>query len=167
VHDFGGWYLTLGGGGEWAFTQLTAAGQENPNKPSWYQAGAQIGIGHWSFGASGAYYINYKLAGYAGTTATTTDDGWVATAGANYSLGEVAVGLQGMYSQWEQAGGASDQKVWGLSLNSTYAYGPGVNLEAQFAYTASNYGGAVAAPFFNGLPPVHAIEVDLGTAINF
>ena len=66
-----------------------------------------------------------------------------------------------------QAGGAGDEKVWGLSLNSTYAYGPGINLEAQFAYTAANYGGAAAAPFFTGLPPVHAIEVDLGTAINF
>jgi hypothetical protein len=72
-----------------------------------------------------------------------------------------------MYSQWQQAGGAGDEKIWGLSLNSTYAYGPGINLEAQFAYTAANYGGAAATPFLTGLPPVHAIEVDLGTAINF
>ncbi len=167
VHDFGDWYLTLGGGGEWAFTEYTAAGARNPNKPSWYQAGAQIGIGHWSFGASGAYYLDYKQAGFAGTTATSTDDGWVATAGLNYSLGDVAVGLQGLYSQWQQAGGGGNEKMWGLSLNSTYAYGPGINLEAQFAYTAANYGGAAAAPFFTGLPSVHAIEVDLGTAINF
>ena len=167
VHDFGDWYLTLGGGGEWAFTEYTAAGATNANKPSWYQAGAQIGIGHWSFGASGAYYVDYKQAGFAGTTATSTDDAWVASAGLNYSLGDVAVGLQGMYSQWQQAGGGGDEKIWGLSLNSTYAYGPGINLEAQFAYTAANYGGAAAAPFFTGLPPVHAIEVDLGTAINF
>jgi outer membrane protein OmpU len=167
VHDFGGWYLTVGGGGEWAFTDYTAAGGANPNKPSWYQAGAQIGIGHWSFGASGAYYVNYIEAGFAGTTAAPSSDGWVTTAGVNYSLGDVAVGLQGMYSQWGQAAGAGDEKVWGLSLNSTYAYGPGINLEAQFAYTAANYNGAAAAPFLTGLPPVHAIEVDLGTAINF
>jgi len=166
VHDFGGWNLTAGGGGEWALTQYTPAGANTNNKASWYQAGLQVGIGHWALGASGAYYVNYQEAGYAATTASPSDDGWVATAGVSYSLAGVAVGVQGMYSQWGQIG-ASDEKVWGVSLNSSYAYGPGISLEAQFAYTAANYGGEALAPFFTGLPPVHALEVDLGTAINF
>jgi hypothetical protein len=168
VHDFGGWSVTAGGGGEWALSMYTTAGGNNSNKPSWYQAGVQIGIGHWSFGASGAYYVNYLEAGFPATTAAPNDNGWVATAGLNYSVAGVAVGVQGMYSQWGQFGGAvGDEKVWGISLNSTYAYGPGINLEAQFAYTAANYDGAPSAPFIFGLPPVHAVEVDLGTAINF
>ena len=166
VHDFGGWNLTAGGGGEWALTQYTPAGGNTNNKASWYQAGLQVGIGHWALGASGAYYVNYQEAGYAATTASPSDDGWVATAGVSYSLAGVAVGVQGMYSQWGQIG-ASDEKIWGVSLNSSYAYGPGISLEAQFAYTAANYGGEALAPFFTGLPPVHALEVDLGTAINF
>ena len=69
THDFGGWNLTAGGGGEWAFTQYTPAGGNTNNKPSWYQAGLQIGIGHFAIGASGAYYVNYAHAGYASTTA--------------------------------------------------------------------------------------------------
>ena len=59
THDFGGWNLTAGGGGEWAFTQYTPAGGNTNNKPSWYQAGMQIGFGHFAIGASGAYYVNY------------------------------------------------------------------------------------------------------------
>ena len=59
THDFGGWNLTAGGGGEWAFTQYTPAGGNTDNKPSWYQAGLQIGFGHFAIGASGAYYVNY------------------------------------------------------------------------------------------------------------
>ncbi|HEY2111023.1 MAG TPA: hypothetical protein VGH25_04765, partial [Dongiaceae bacterium] len=133
-----------------------------------YQAGAQLGFGHWTVGASGAYYVNYLEVGFPGTTASPSDDGWVASAGFNYSVHGVAIGVQGIYSQWGQSAvGAGDEKVWGVSLNSTYAYGPGINLEAQFAYTSANYNGAAVSPFIFGLPSVHAIEVDLGTAINF
>ena len=39
THDFGGWNLEVGGGGEWAFTQYTAAGGTVGRKPAWYQAG--------------------------------------------------------------------------------------------------------------------------------
>src|SRR5215470_19841965 len=38
THDFGGWNLEVGGGGEWAFTQYTAAGGTVGRKPAWYQA---------------------------------------------------------------------------------------------------------------------------------
>ncbi len=168
AHDFGGWNLTVGGGGEWEFTRYTTAGATTGNEPSWYQAGVQVGIGHWSFGASGAYYVNYSGAGYPATFAAPSDDGWVATAGVNYGVAGVAIGLQGMYSQWGQFGGAaSDETVWGISLNSTYAYGPGISLEAQIAYTSADYGGAPVFPFVFGLPSVSAWEIDVGSAINF
>ena len=101
-------------------------------------SGRVSAIGPWA--PPGAYYVDYQEAGYAANTASPSDDGWVATAGVSYSLAGVAVGVQGMYSQWGQLG-ASDEKVWGVSLNSSYAYGPGISLEAQFAYTAADYGG--------------------------
>lgn len=168
VTNLGDFDITVGGGGEWAFTMYTPAGGNNGNKPSWYQGGIQVGYGHWTVGASGAYYVNYLEVGYPATTAFPSDDGWVATAGFNYAVQGVAVGVQGMYSQWGQFGGSvGDEKVWGVSLNTTYAYGPGINLEAQFAYTHADYGGAAVVPFVFGLPSVHAVEVDLGTAINF
>jgi hypothetical protein len=76
-HDFGDWNLTVGGGGEWAFTQYTAAGAIAPSnqKPAWFQGGLQLGFGHLEVGVSGAYYANYAQTGYAATTASPSDDG--------------------------------------------------------------------------------------------
>ncbi len=107
VHDFGGWNLTAGGGGEWAFTQYTPAGGNTNNKPSWYQAGLQVGFGHFAIGASGAYYVNYQHAGYASTTATSGDDGWVVSGGASYTLDAWSFGLQGEYGQYQQSASRS------------------------------------------------------------
>src|SRR5258708_15030277 len=44
THDFGGWNLTAGGGGEGALTQYTSAGGHTNNKPPRDQAGVHIGI---------------------------------------------------------------------------------------------------------------------------
>src|SRR5262252_10722102 len=85
-HDFGGWNLTLGGGGEWAFTQYTAAGNTSGAQPAWYQGGAQFGFGHFAVGFSGAYYTNYAHAGYAANTVGSTGDGWALTAGGSYTI---------------------------------------------------------------------------------
>ena len=127
VHDFGGWNLTAGGGGEWAFTQYTPAGGNTNNKPQWYQAGIQVGFGHFAIGASGAYYVNYAHAGYAATTATSGDDGWVASGGASYTLDAWSFGIQGLYGEYEQSASrsgiatftnAGKEKLWGVSFNT-------------------------------------------------
>jgi outer membrane protein OmpU len=195
VHDFGGWNLTAGGGGEWAFTQYTPAGGNTNNKPSWYQAGLQVGFGHFAIGASGAYYVNYQHAGYASTTASSSDDGWVVSGGASYTIDAWSFGLQGEYGSYQQSAAAiigtsapgvsaDNEKMWGISFNTAYALGPGISLEGQVAYTNANYGNlsafgvSTAVPNFafqngTGAPTgvnatqVHSWEIDLGTAINF
>jgi predicted porin len=184
VHDFGGWNLTAGGGGEWAFTQYTPGGGNTNNKPQWYQAGIQVGFGHFAIGASGAYYVNYAHAGYAATTATSGDDGWVATGGGSYTLDAWSFGIQGLYGEYEQSASrsgiatltnAGKEKLWGVSFNTAYALGPGISLEGQVAYTNANYGNLSSFGF--SVPEgtdvgvnaskVHSWEIDLGTAINF
>ncbi|HSY87477.1 MAG TPA: porin, partial [Verrucomicrobiae bacterium] len=184
THDFGGWNLTAGGGGEWAFTQYTPAGGNTNNKPSWYQAGLQIGIGHFAIGASGAYYVNYAHAGYASTTAASNDDGWVVSAGGSYTIDAWSFGLQGEYGSYQQSGAvitgiptvnAQNELLWGVSLNTAYALGPGISLEGQVAYTNADYGmlsafgASVPVPLRVGVNAnqVHSWELDLGTAINF
>jgi predicted porin len=140
THDFGGWNLTAGGGGEWAFTQYTPAGGNTDNKPSWYQAGLQIGFGHFAIGASGAYYVNYAHAGYASTTASSNDHGWVVSAGTSYTIDAWSFGLQGEYGSYQQSGAvitgvptvnAQNELLWGVSLNTAYALGPGISVEAR------------------------------------
>ena len=151
THDFEDWNLTIGGGGEWAFTQYTSAGGTTNNKPSWYQAGIQIGIGDFSIGASGAYYVDYAHAGYAATTASSGDDGWVVSGGASYTIDAWSFGLQGVFGSFQQNASAilgtsapgisaQNEKMWGVSLNAAYALGPGISLEGQIAYTNANYG---------------------------
>jgi outer membrane protein OmpU len=179
-HDFGGWNLTAGGGGEWAFTQYTTGGSNSGNKPAWYQAGVSVGIGHFAIGASGAYYQNYSHAGYGATTATSGDDGWVVTAGASYTIDAWSFGLQGIYGDYQQNAfgpffSTSDYQYWGVSLNGAYALGPGIALEGQVAYTNGDYGNisgfgvSVPTPTLVGVnsSKVHSWEIDLGTAINF
>jgi outer membrane protein OmpU len=185
-HDFEDWSLTLGGGGEWAFTQYTPAGGTSGNKPAWYQAGIQASFGGFAIGASGAYYVNYAHAGYAATTAASGDDGWVVSAGASYTIDAWSFGLQGVYGSYQQSASAilgtsapgvsaSNETMWGISLNGAYALGPGISVEGQVAYTSANYGSlsaggvSVPIPLAVGVDAtqVHAWEVDLGTAINF
>jgi outer membrane protein OmpU len=184
THDFGGWNLTVGGGGEWSFTQYTPAGGNTNDKPSWYQAGLQIGIGHFAIGASGAYYVNYAHAGYAANTASSSDDGWVVSAGTSYTIDAWSFGLQGEYGSYQQNGAvitgiptvnAQNELLWGVSLNTAYALGPGISLEGQVAYTNADYGmlssagESVPVPLAVGVNAnqVHSWEFDLGTAINF
>jgi len=173
-HDFGSWKLTLGGGGEWALTNYTTAGGTAAEKPAYYQAGLQVGIGRWLVGLSGAYAPNYATYYAVANTASPSDDGWVITAGISQSVDNIAIGLQGLYSSWGQFGGAADNEtVWGVSLNSTYAYGPGISLEMQIAFTQADYGsiGGIPVPLFAGTgvdaSKVNSWELDLGSAINF
>ncbi len=183
-HDFpDGLSLLVGGGGEWAFGSYTAAGTHLGDKanPSTYILGAQLAFPNgFSIGASGAWVNNYKQAGYAATDASSTSDGWVASAGVNYATGPFAVGLEGIYSSWQVvdnfflAGSTSGHdKIWGASLNGSYALGPGISLEAQVAYFkydsafASSPGIPTSSSF--AVIPIDygALELDTGFAINF
>jgi outer membrane protein OmpU len=187
THDFGGWNLELGGGGEWAFTQYTPAGGTTGNKPAWYQGGVQVGFGHFTVGFSGAFMQNYIHDDYsAANTAGPNDDGWIVTAGGSYTIDAWSFGLQGLYASFQQSAAAvlgtsapgvsaDNQIFWGVSLNAAYALGPGISLEGQVAYTASNYGNLSGPGFSVPVPEavgvdaskVHSFELDLGTAINF
>jgi hypothetical protein len=70
-----------------------------------------------------------------------------------------------MYSQWGEFAGSTHETAWGVSLNGSYAYGPGISFEAQVAYTKASYGNF---PFPLLTPAsAHSFELDVGTAINF
>jgi outer membrane protein OmpU len=174
-HDFGGGItLTVGGGGEWAIDSYTALGESVSDKPSTYLLGAQVGLpGGFTVGASGALVYNYKGAGYAATDAFNKDDAWIATLGANYTVDAVSIGIQGIYSRWQVYGDSAHDAIWGASLNGAYALGPGINLEAQVAYTKYLANGFGGPPFIDDALGIaqpasySAVEIDGGFAINF
>jgi len=122
-HDFGDWTLTVGGGGEWAFTQYTAAGATAPSnqRPTWYQGGLQLGFGQFKVGVSGAYYENYAQTGYAATTASPSDDGWVLSGGASYTIDAWSFGLEGVYGSYAQSASATGTATGVATATSTGA----------------------------------------------
>jgi hypothetical protein len=75
-----------------------------------------------------------------------------------------SIGLQGMYSQWQELGKMTDEVMAAISLNGSYTLGPGVSLEGQLAYTHGNYGdvGFGGSP----IPSVWNVELDFGTDID-
>ena len=187
IHDFDGIEVTLGGGAEWAFTQYTSAGGTSGNKPAWYQGGLQVDFGHFAVGFSGAYYQNYLHDDYsAANTASSGDDGWVVAVGGSYTIDAWSFGLQGVYGSYQQNASvilatsapgisADNEKLWGVSLNTSYALGPGITLEGQIAYTNADYGNLFGPGFSTPVPAavgvnasqVHSWEIDLGTGIDF
>jgi hypothetical protein len=70
---------------------------------------------------------------------------------------------------------ADNENLWGVSLNTAYALGPGITLEGQIAYTNADYGSLSGLGFSMPVPAavgvnasqVHSWEIDLGTGINF
>jgi outer membrane protein OmpU len=177
-HEFaGGTTLLAGISGDWALagkTNNTDAASDLPDKPSMYQAGFQLGFGSWSVGASGQYVNNYLGAGYLnptalfGTTlASPSDDAYMITVGGSHTMGDLAIGLQGLYDHFSTSnggfGGGDHLTYSGVSLNGAYTLGPGISLEGQVAWTRSdtNYPGLPA------LSDLNQYEFDVGTAINF
>ena len=108
-----------------------------------------------------------------GSDAFNSDDAWVATAGASYTIDAVSVGLQGMYSKWEVWGDSGHDQIWAISLNGAYALGPGINLEAQVMYNKYDANTVFPAPFIDDAAGFaqpgnyDSVEVDGGFAINF
>jgi outer membrane protein OmpU len=176
-HSIGdGFNLTAGGAGEWAFDSYTALGSSQADKPAVYTLGFQVGLpGGFAVGADGAYYQNYLHGYYSGATdALGSDDGWVTSVGASYTIDSVSVGLQGMYSRWSVYGGESHDNIYGVSLNGAYAIGPGINLEAQVAYTKYDANDVfapgpvtIAGADFTQPISYDAVEIDGGFAVNF
>jgi hypothetical protein len=187
-HDFGGWNLTAGGGGEWAFAQYTAAGATAPNdqRPAWYQGGLQVGFGHLEVGVSGAYYANYAQTGYPATTASPSDDGWVLSGGASYTIdawssvsrASMAATPRAPRRSWAPRCRAPRRIASSCGVSPSTApmlWEPGISLEAQIACTHADYGHvfasgvAVPTPIAVGVnaDQVTSWEIDAGTAINF
>src|SRR5262249_10998980 len=167
-HDFGGGItLTASIGADWALESYTADGSSLSDKPSTYAGGFQLGVGDgWTVGAAGAYMYNYKQAGYAATDALPPDDAWIAVAGANYTVDAWSLGLEGLYSSWQVLGDSGHDNIWHISLNGTYALGPGVNLEGQIAYIGYEANDLLPP---SDIEPIsyHGLELDTGFAITF
>ncbi|MFO1061155.1 MAG: porin [Dongiaceae bacterium] len=132
-HEFDGWSLTAGAGAEWA---LHGPGGGHP--PAFYQAGFQVGLGRLTIGASGEFWQRYVNAGLADTGANNpisqNSNAWVASVGASYKIDAWTVGLEAIHGAFEIADSHDVDTYNAVSLQGTYALGPGIVLEGEVAY---------------------------------
>ena len=107
THDFGGWNLTAGGGGEWAFTQYTPAGGST-NQQAVLVSGGLAGrlrpLRGRCVGRLLRELCPCRLRLHHGFG--SSDDGWVVSGGASYTIDAWSFGLQGEYGSYQQSASA-------------------------------------------------------------
>ncbi len=88
------------------------------------------------------------------------------TAGLNDAITPAwSVGLQGLYSRWQELADTTHEVIWGVSLNSIYYLTDTFSIDGQIAYSYADYGNV--GFLGNAIPNSHNLEIDLGTDIDF
>jgi outer membrane protein OmpU len=160
-----GWGLTAGGGASFEGHVEQTPGPDR-DEQDFYQAGLNLTFGNFSIGGVFEYFNDLLDQG------DNNIDAWVAGGGIAYTMDAWTVGAQ--YSH----GDADDDGVDGGSstqdramLIGNYALGPGINIDAEVAYTwlDENGNGAVFTTDGGGVADgsYDALEIGIGTNITF
>jgi outer membrane protein OmpU len=166
-----GWGFTWGGGGSWEGHVEQAPGP-NRDRQDFYQTGLNLSFGNFEIGGVFEYYndaLDRGEEGDAGEAVAT--DAWVAGAGVAYTLEAWVFGAQ--YSHLDAENDADNAIVADFTqdramLTATYALGPGIELDAEIAYTwvdTDPEGGEAADG--TSVDNYDALEIGLGTTLTF
>jgi outer membrane protein OmpU len=160
-----GWGLTAGAGASFEGHVEQAPGPDR-DEQDFYQAGLNLTFGNFSVGGVFEYYNDLLDQG------ANNIDVWVAGAGIAYTMDAFTVGAQYSHGDAEDdglAGGASTQDR--AMLTGNYALGPGINIDAEVAYTwlDETDNGAVFTSDDGGIADgtYQALEIGIGTNITF
>ena len=126
--DFDAISLLIGGGASFVGHDDT-----DNKESSFYQAGVQVGFGGFTVGAAGSVGNNYSDMFGAALPAINSDY-WTAQVGGNYTFEAWSVGLEWTHGEFEVASSSDEDTFEHISLNGSYAMGPGIALEAQGSY---------------------------------
>jgi predicted porin len=166
-----GWGATWGGGGSWEGQVESAPGPDRARQ-EFYQTGLNFTFGNFEVGGVFEYY-NHALdrGGDKGDVfPPLAVDAWVAGGGVAYSMDAWAFGAQ--YSHLN-ANNDADTAITDFTqdramLTAIYSLGPGVDLDAEIAYTwvdTDPEGGEAADG--TDIDDYQALEIGLGTALTF
>lgn len=154
------WGLTAGLGASFeGHVEQQPGGDQR--EQTFYQGGLNLTFGAFSIGGVFAYYDNV-LSFEGGDDA----DGWVAGGGVAYEFEDFVLGAQYSHQSTEvdRAGGGSDDFTMDRALvTAIYPLGPGIDLDAEIAYTWIDTDPESAG----GIDDYQALEIGLGTAITF
>jgi outer membrane protein OmpU len=138
TYEGDGWGLTWGGGGSWEGHVEKTSGP-NREKQDFYQTGLNLTFGNFSVGGVFEYYNDVldRTRDEEDAGAPVAEDAWVAGGGIAYSFDPFVIGAQ--YSHLKAEGGdssiVSDFTQDRAMITATYDLGPGVQLDAELAYT--------------------------------
>jgi hypothetical protein len=160
-----GWGLTAGGGASFEGHVEQTAGPDR-DEQDFYQAGLNLTFGNFAVGGVFEYYHDLLDQG------EDNIDAWVAGAGISYTMDAFTVGAQYSHGDGDNDGSNSgDSTQDRVTLTGNYAMGPGINLDAELAYTwlDENGAGAVFTSDDGGVQDgsYNAFEIGIGTNITF
>lgn len=162
-----GWGLNAGAGGSWEGHVEQQPGPDR-NEQSLYQAALNLTFGSFAVGGVFEYYKNLLDQGSFvdsdGDLVSDHDvDAWVAGIGAAYTVDAWTVGAQYSHQDADDDGDGADFRMDRAMLTGTYALGPGVNIDAEVAYTWID----TSPEADSGLDDYGALELGIGTAVTF
>jgi outer membrane protein OmpU len=165
--DGNGWGLNAGLGGSWEGHVEQQPGADRA-KQSFYQAALNLTFGNLAVGGVFEYFHNLLDQGSFinsdGDLISDHDvDAWVAGGGIAYTLDAWTVGAQYSHQDTDDDGDGADFSMDRAVLTGNYALGPGINLDAEVAYTWLDTDPEAA----DGLDDYDALEIGLGTNITF
>ncbi len=171
TYEGDGWDVTWGGGGSWEGHVEQVPGPDRKEQ-DFYQTGLNFTFGEFAIGGVFEYYNDaLDRSGNEGDAGDPVAlDAWVAGIGVAYALDAGVIGAQ--YSHLDannDAGSAiSDFTQDRAMITGAYALGPGVELDAEIAYTWADTdpeGGESADG--TDVDNYHALEIGLGTTLTF
>jgi hypothetical protein len=163
THEGNGFSLLGSLGASW-ITDDTA----DDKKGAFYQAGLQVGFGAFTIGVGGEIINNYNDAFGVSTTGggdTVADasDLWTLQIGGNYAWDAWTIGLGWTHAEAEITSGSDQDSIDYISLNGSYALGPGIALEGNVGFVSySEDTDSATNP-----ADYDAFEIGFGTAISF
>ena len=166
-----GWGLTWGGGGSWEGHVEQGPGPDRKDQ-DFYQTGLNLTFGNFAIGGVFEYYKDaLDRGGDKGDVVPAVAlDAWVAGAGIAYTTNAWVFGAQ--YSHLDADNNASsaitDFSQDRAMLTAAYALGPGIELDAEIAYTWADTdpeGGETADGV--EIDNYDALEIGMGTTLTF
>ena len=154
------WGLTAGLGASFEGHVEQQPGPDQ-REQTFYQGGLNLTFGAFSIGGVFEYYDNL-LSFKGGDDA----DGWVAGGGLAYDFDDFVLGAQYSHQSTEvdRAGGGNDDFTMDRALvTAIYPLGPGIDLDAEIAYTWIDTDPESA----DGVDDYQSLEIGLGTSIRF
>ena len=171
TYEGDGWGVTWGGGGSWEGHVESEPGPDR-NRQDFYQTGLNLTFGKLEVGGVFEYYNDAldrgRDKGNAG--AAVAIDAWVAGGGISYSLDSWVIGAQYSHLNAENHANSPTHDITQnrAMLTANYTLGPGIDLDAEIAYTwvDTDPGGGETADGTE-VDGYDALEIGLGTTLTF